>query len=156
MDQNASGPSEQNLRSFFTTSPSRASPSRLHSPSVHTNNPMMSDSDQYPARTIINNASFLPHLTSTTARRMIPRNELEISRPILARAEKDGDDPTASSSRRRLPDQGQSSTPATISRLFAGPASPPESRMPSFIRPVKQGPSGGRIHSLEAYDTYPP
>lgn len=69
-------------------------------------------------------------------RRMVPRNELEISRPAIARAEKDGDDPSSTTERRGLSQRVYSSTPSTLTRLFAvhAPNSPPSSRGPSFNR----------------------
>lgn len=75
----------------------------------------------------------------SSSRRMVPRNELELSRPAIARAEKDGDDPTSSSSRRRLSHRGHSSTPITLTRLFAvqAPTSPTQSRPGSFYKRPK-------------------
>lgn len=50
---------------------------------------------------------------------MIPRNELELSRPSIVRAEKDGDDPNSSTTRRRpIPERTLTGTPTRLTRLF--------------------------------------
>lgn len=94
------------------------------------------DSNNVSPRTAAVGTSFSQNLPSSSARRMVPRNELELSRPAIARAEKDGDDPSSSSSRRRLPPRGHSSTPVTLTRLFAvqAPTSPTQSRAGSFYK----------------------
>jgi len=60
---------------------------------------------------------------SSSNRRMVPRDEFELSRPSMARAEKDGDhDPGSSLSARRrpVPERTSTATPTRLTRLFGG------------------------------------
>ena len=93
---------------------------------------------------------------SSSNRRMVPRDEFELSRPAIARAEKDGDhDPGSSSSARRrpMPERSSTATPTRLTRLFGGSndlTSPGPSRSMSMQKtgPVKAAAVRGKLSGL--------
>ena len=121
---------------FVTSTLSQSSPD-LHYDTIGTN-------------ATASSAAFIT--SSSTRQRMIPRNELELSRPSIVRAEKDGDDPNSSTSRRRpIPERTLTGTPTRLTRLFGsrsdrlspGPSrslsrAKINSRNPTFTRVVRQ------------------
>jgi len=93
---------------------------------------------------------------SSSNRRMVPRDEFELSRPAIARAEKDGDhDPGSSSSARRrpMPERSSTATPTRLTRLFGGSndrTSPGPSRSMSMQKtgPVQAAAVRGKLSAL--------
>jgi hypothetical protein len=96
---------------------------------------------------------------SSSNRRMVPRDEFELSRPAIARAEKDGDhDPGSSSSARRrpMPERTSTATPTRLTRLFGGSndrTSPGPSRSMSMQKtgPVQAVATRGKLTAQVVY-----
>ena len=141
MEQTSSTvPESASRTSFFASNSPRPSPARTHPASIFTHTAMPLETE-LASRSAATPGSAVQSVGPNGVRRMVPRNELELSRPAIARAEKDGDDPSTSATRRRLLERGHSSTPTTLTRLFAvqAPTSPSSSRAASFNRPCSSG-----------------